>query len=313
MTGERAGATALGPAAGGDRAEPVFLLATARSYSTVTIAMLSRHPRIFGFPELQIFRVPRVADLLAAPTREASQPPWHYLGEWERTGIYRALAQVHEAIQDPPAISRARSWLERHAQWPMEHLMDHLLGEVAPSIGLEKSPATLGYENGLQRCLAAYPRARFIHLVRHPAAAQNSMHEYWRERFPTDLRARCAQVWYVGNLRAAKTLRNLPAERWIRLRAEDLMTRPDDVLPAVLGWLGLDASADLVGEMKHPERWEFAGRGQDGSLGGGDAKFLRRSELRPIRLPGPVEFDSSWEVSRPFFDRIKLLATYFGY
>jgi len=39
------------------RREPIFILAPARSYSTVTVAMLSGHPQIYGFPELLTFNV----------------------------------------------------------------------------------------------------------------------------------------------------------------------------------------------------------------------------------------------------------------
>ena len=35
--------------------EPIFLLAPARSYSTITLALLAGHPDIYGFPEMLLF------------------------------------------------------------------------------------------------------------------------------------------------------------------------------------------------------------------------------------------------------------------
>src|SRR5262249_10281696 len=43
---------------------PVFVLAPARSHSSVAVAMLSQHPAMYGFPELRLFRARDVAGLL---------------------------------------------------------------------------------------------------------------------------------------------------------------------------------------------------------------------------------------------------------
>jgi hypothetical protein len=304
-----------------DHAEPVFVLATARSYSTVSTAMLSCHPQIFGFPELQIFHAPTVAGLMAAPPSGANRLDSGfsrtYITEYERTGLYRALAEVHEKVQDQDAIARARLWLNSRADWPTELLMDYLLTLVSPRIGLEKSPRTISTQQSLHRCLTAYPRARFIHLVRHPVTTQRSMYRHWSRINPRvdnmTMRKRCADSWYMGNVRVIKALVPLPSSRWIRVKAEELLMKPDVMLPKALEWLGLDCSEDIIEEMKHPGRWPFAGRGDNGSLGGGDPRFLRSPELRPISAPSVFEFDRDWGVSSHQFQRMKLLAAYLGY
>ena len=43
------------------RREPIVLLAPARSYTTVTVALLSGHPDIYGFPEMLLSTADTVA------------------------------------------------------------------------------------------------------------------------------------------------------------------------------------------------------------------------------------------------------------
>jgi hypothetical protein len=308
-------------AAGYEDAEPIFLLATARSHSTVSIAMLSCHPQIYGFPELHVFHAPMVRELLAMPPPGAAGPgegfSLRYISEYERTGLWRVIAQLHEGVQDRGAVTRARLWLESRADWPTELLMDHFLALVFPSIGLEKSPRTISSKNSLERCLNAYPRARFIHLVRHPATTLASMHKHWGRMHSglsdKALRRTCAYSWYQGNLRVAKALRMLPGDRWRRVKAECLLSNPDSVLPGILDWLGLAHTEEVISQMKHPASWPFTGLGYNGSLGGGDPVFLLNPELRPVPAPGPVEFDPAWEVSQREFEAVKALAAYLGY
>ncbi len=58
---------------------PVFLLAPARSYSTVALALLAGHPGLHGFPELMLFNADTVAEPLSSVvpgrTSRAAGPP----------------------------------------------------------------------------------------------------------------------------------------------------------------------------------------------------------------------------------------------
>ena len=51
-----------------------------------------------------------------------------------------------------------------------------MLGLVEPLIGIEKSPENSSREDYLERLDGAYPRARFLHVTRHPLPTVRSMY-----------------------------------------------------------------------------------------------------------------------------------------
>lgn len=294
----------------GAGAEPVFLLAPARSYSTVTVALLAGHPDVYGFPETLIFTAATVGELVGERAEWASFP-------LRLSGLWRAVADLHEGSQDDDAVARAQAWLADHAEWPTTRLMDHLIDLARPRISLEKSPDTSSDDATLARCMAAYPRARFLHLVRHPVTTQRSLHEHWRPagRFRSEkaLAAAAAAFWHSSHQRIIEALAPLPAERWMRVRAEDLLTEPRVWLPRILAWLKLDGDPQIIDRMLLTENWRFAGTGRSDALLGGDPKFLRSPALRPIPAPGPIVFEPSWGLHDEMCDRMTVLARSLGY
>ncbi|MBC6459717.1 sulfotransferase family protein [Actinomadura sp. HBU206391] len=300
-----------GPMRESDRAgaEPVFLLAPSRSYSTVTLALMSGHPDVYGFPELLIFTADTVGELLGEQTGWARP--------LRKSGLWRAVADLHEGSQEDDAVARAQAWLSDRPEWPTTRLMDHLIGLARPRISLEKSPDTSSSDATLARCMAAYPRARFLHLVRHPVTTQRSIHDHWRPagRFDSEeaLIAEAAAFWYLSHQRIIKALAPLPSQQWMRVRAEDLLTEPRVWLPRILAWLELDSNTEIIDRMLLTENWRFAGTGRSGRLLGGDPMFLRAPALRPIPAPGPVVFDPSWGLRDEMCEQMTVLARSLGY
>jgi hypothetical protein len=310
--------------AGQQRRSPVFILATPRSYSTVTVAMLAGHPQLYGFPELVLFTKATVGQLMAAHSwsGESATPDTRLLPSFHISGLIRAIAQLHDGSQDLEAARRAVSWLKCHYDWPTDRLMDYLLALVWPRAGLEKSPDTLTSGETLRRCVTAYPDARFIHLTRNPATALRSLREARAVRFPgrgqRAYAVGAASTWYLGNLRAVKLLASMPEQCWLRVRAEDLLAESASRLPDVLGWLGLDYDAQILERMQRTEMWQYANNGPSGKLFGGDFKFFRDPALRPTAstTSGQAESaepDSMQELSDPMRQKIAELARYLGY
>lgn len=293
---------------------PVFLLAPVRSYSTVLVALLAGHPDLYGFPEMLLFSSPDVRGLMSEESRRPAMP-----SSWlrtRRTGILRAIADLHEGCQDPEAIARAERWLAGRPDWSTIQLMDYLLDTARPRTGVEKSPDTTHSAQTLDACVSAYPGARFIHLTRHPVTTQRSMHEHQGRLGRYDeqeLIVRSASVWYLTHLRIAKRLAALPRDRWLRVRAEDVLRDPDTWLRVLCQWLGLRCEAGIIAQMRHTERWRFAGTGANGDLGGGDPKFLHSPVLRSVPDPGPVAFDTGWGLPPGMTSRMIRLASLLGY
>jgi hypothetical protein len=298
--------------------EPIIILAPPRSFSTVTLAVLACHPDCYGFPEMLLFSVPpedpAIGHWLDQPGDGARAPDrWSLV---RRSGILRTIAEVHEHSQAADALLRARQWLAEHSTWSTVRLMDYLLDLVSPRIGIEKSPDTVGSDDSIDACLRAYPLARYLHLTRHPVSTQRSMHAHWRNMPRPDDRtlvAEAASWWYKGHSRVIRTLALLPDGQWMRVRAEDLLSEPQVHLPRVLDWLRLPCDDQIIARMLRPQDWRFAGTGPTGNLFGGDPRFMRSPELRPVHEPGPVTFDPAWGLPQEMQARMKTLAGYLGY
>jgi Sulfotransferase family len=293
--------------------EPVFLLAPARSFSTVTLAMLAGHPDLYGFPEMLLFSAPTVGELLDEASRRPRLPPaWLHS---RRSGLLRAVADLREGSQCEAAISRAEAWLADRSSWPPARLMDLLLTLARPRAGVEKSPDTVFTDQALQACLDAFPQARYIHLTRHPVTTQRSMQKHWLplSQSKPHVVVQAASAWYLGHSRITAALAGLPAAQWMRVRAEDVLREPGVWLPRILDWLGLPAGPDIITGMLRTQDWRFAGTGPSGRLFGGDPKFLYSPALRPVPAPGPVAFDPDWGLLTEMQDRMTTLAARLGY
>ena len=77
------------PARDAKRFAPIFVLATARSYSSVITTMIGQHPDLAGFPELKLFCCETMGEL------EDSLPRyWLERGVTHRSpGLVRAVAE----------------------------------------------------------------------------------------------------------------------------------------------------------------------------------------------------------------------------
>ena len=275
---------------------PVFVLAPVRSNSSVVTAMIGQHPELYWFPELALFRGATIGDMLADPRGWKGVPT-----QLRMAGLYRALAQEHDGEQTPESIAAAREWVEQRRAWSAADVLDHLLRLVAPRVAIEKSPENSSRDAYLDRLAAAYPRARYLHVTRHPATAIASMHRVWSTRdywqmSPELLHHFCAGVWYFQHRRIVRFTSTLPPDRALQVRSEELLGFPERVLPRVCKWLGIDRGAGAVEAMLHPEHSPYACIGPQGALGGADSGFLREPAVRRAPMPDTVSFPSGWKV-----------------
>jgi Sulfotransferase family len=302
----------IADASSGARREPLFILAPARSHSTVSIALLAGHPGIYGFPELRLFGGPPARRTVGA-ILEYSALPGNKIS-YELGGVLRTIADLHDGCQEPSAIDRASAWLGEHGGWTTVELMNYLLDTVAPRMGLEKSPETVTSDERLDACLSAFPNARYLHLTRHPVTTQRSMQAFWGEWFGWDRKTqvvRSASAWYLPHCRVARALGQLPNHQWMRIRSEDLLRDPQAQLPRVLGWLGLPCDDGITARMTRTQDWRFAG--PRGAIYGGDPKFMNAPTLRCPPAPVTVAFDPSWGLPAEMCRRMTALADYLGY
>ncbi len=292
---------------------PVIVMSVARSCSSVISTMLGQHPSLYGFPELTLFSARTVGDALR--NRYDLPPDVH---AWTTSGIHRSLAEVMFGGQDDAAIAAARKWLDERRDLESVELFDLLQSLVAPRIAVEKSPETTDADAFIFRAIVRYPRARFIHLVRHPVATIDSMRRYWQNwpwmRKHAPLEVTSASIWYASHCRIAQILDEYAPDRTLRVRAEDVLgTGGPRELGRIASWLGLRADPLAVDSMMHPERSPFATVGPEGAAGGNDGGFLARPEVRVVELPSTFAFPEAWGLSPQQQGLIVELAQKLGY
>ena len=264
---------------------------------------------------MKLFAYPTVREL------EASLPRfWIERGFTHRSpGLVRALAEFEFGDQSPRSLAAARAWLHARQDWPGCDVFDVILARLSPRIAVEKSPENVANEAALGRLAAAYSRARYLHLTRDPITTQRSIREHWRRTFsanlPDDDPMAGIAVWVETNLRIMRFAATLPADRCIRIRAEDVLNGTWPQLRAIAEWLGVDSGADAIEAMMHPESSRFAGFGPEGSgvIGGNDPGFLRDPVPRRVERPRKLVPPSGWRAEPALWQMTLELANHFGY
>ena len=332
-------------------ADPVFILAAPRSFSSVVGTMLGQHPQMHGLPETHLFGDETLEQWWSRSSQETFQMAH---------GLLRATAQLCFGEQTEASIQLAAGWLRRRLSFTSGMVLEELAREVHPSILVDKSPSVVYSLESMRRAYRFFPQARFIHLARHPRGHGDSVLKYLSElakpeyhlatvdAVPT-LKSRAAldrvprwisdlasfpysspshgagspsapgvdpqRGWYVLNMNIVMFLKSIPRRQWITVRGEDVLTDPDRGLRQIVAWMGLRTDNEAVEEMKHPERSPYARFGPPGARFGNDIFFLQSPALRPARAQVQrLEGPLSWRADGTgFLPEVKELARYLGY
>lgn len=303
------------PARNPNKFAPVIVLAPARSYTSVISMMLGQHPQLVGLPELKLFSYATIGEM------EASLPSfWIERGVTHRSpGLVRALAEFAYGSQTQESLDLARAWLQMNAGWTGADVLDFLMERFWPRACVEKSPENVETSAALERLAPAYPRARYVHLTRHPLTTQRSIQEHLERILPGYGRkgqpmSGIAQ-WFETHRRILRFASTLPSSRYIRVRAEDVLNDMHTQLRAIIRWLGLRDDLPAIESMMHPEVSPFAGFGPLGSgvSGGNDPAFLRDPIPHKVEVPGTIEKPEDWSAEPAAWQKVAELASYLGY
>jgi hypothetical protein len=295
--------------------------------------MVGQHPQLYGLPETHLL----VADTVAGFWQVCRGESFDMAD-----GVLRAVAELGFNGQEDSTVDLARGWLRRRLPCTTGLVFEALASWAYPRILVDKSP-TMCYDAAyLQRAAEMFPRARYLHLVRHPRSYADSVlraiAEAEAERdgeVPRWLRVLASSPytpkldpqserftrydpqdgWFLLNDRLRRFLERLPGDRSLLIRGEDVLSSPDETLARIAGWLGLRTDSAAIDEMKHPERSPYARYGPDGARFGNDLAFLDKpcfypQHLAPATLDGPVEWRADGRtLTAPVLD----LAAQFGY
>jgi len=300
-------------------ATPLFLLAPPRSYTSVINAMIGQHPQLYGLPELNLFNVEKLKELWLRVSDDVGDD------SNRRNGLLRAVAQIYGGEQTTETIEMAIHWAAARQEQDTGDVYHELAAKIHPLIPVDKSPSYTLSEIRLARILEAFPQARFIHLVRHPIPQCKSVMslndgiltllvnaiDFEEDRATVDPQI----AWHDININILSFLRQVPKERQIRLKGEDLMENPRRHLSKICRWLGVCDDAACIEEMMHPERSPYACFGPITALFGNDPKFLKRPAFRPhVPLTPPFNAALPWRTDgKGLRPEVIELAMEFGY
>ena len=287
----------------------------------------------YGLPETQLF----VADTMLQwcwLCKQTTFPVAH--------GLLRAVAELYFGSQTDRTIALAQTWVEERIHFGTSKVFASLAERVKPKVVLEKSPSLVYQLEHMERTRRDFPNAKYIHLLRHPRGFCESVLKsirrnqennpftpgwlYYLATYPDEPTAELLhgnestpldpqRAWLGFQMNVCTFLQNVPEDRELQIRGEELLTEPEKGLVRVANWLGLSTDPDAFEKMKHPEDSPYAQFGPAGAMFGNDPNFLEHPKLRPERgsqqtLEGPLP----WRKDRQgFLPEVKQLATRFGY
>jgi sulfotransferase family protein len=274
---------------------PIIVLTLPRSYSSIVAAMIGCHPELYGLPELQLWEAESIGDWLRLCRSR-------YPGMSD--GLNRAVAELVFGAQTERSVELAGGWIRRRAGSSVGRVVEELARSAAPRTLVEKSPAAVWDLASMNRALAMFPDARFIHLVRHPRGFSESAMRYFADlggkgvahtwlhdlvafdpvddaTGPAPSGCDPQHAWYTLNHHILAFLEQVPAERRLLVRSEDVLTETDAELARIARWLGVRTDAQPLAAMKRPDLSPFAGFGPANAPYGNDINFLTAPHFTP--------------------------------
>ena len=256
------------------------MLNNPRSFSSVTCGMIGQHPELYGMPELSLFLEDTISDLMTNIWSPG------YLA-----GLVRALAQLAHGNQETESCLLTWQWLFNNREMSTLSVFN-IIQNLAKKRVIEKSPTYVYNINNLYRLPED---AVFIHLVRHPATYKESLDEYFAfNKLPNDDPNYVLNSWVTNENNIETFLNDIPDERKMLLKGEDVVSNPKVYLKKVCNFLQIDDNEDCIKAMMHPENSPFACKGNKWASYGNDIFFcerpaLRPSEVKPATLDGLPE------------------------
>lgn len=267
---------------------PLFILAPPLGLGAHLAACLARHPGFASLPAVQLMCGDNPADL-ATRWGDRLRDPDH--------GLIRAVAALITGDAQ-----KASDWLAARQNMATGEVMAALASAAAPRRLIDASFLYPVDDSALTRIAQLYPDARYIHLLRHPAAQDGTI-------------ARVEPLWLRPHLRIHAFLARQPALSWVRLRVEALAANPAPLLAGLLDWLGEDHGPDILARLVNADiRPEHAVQGPALAPHGVDPALIADPRLQALlAAPAAPEFDDAAWDSAGFDTETRAMARLFGY
>lgn len=290
--------------AGDDYISPLVILAPEKSRGSLVCKMLGQHPEMCPLLDTRLFARNEMYEWMDA-----------FKDDWSSHGLVQCVAEFVFDGKSEHSLKQARCWLQQRVNRSTIDIFSELADLLYPLLIVERTAMITHRSQHMCRVKRHYPEARFLHVVLHPARSARSLVESfgkcfgekatctWREVIdPESVFCDLVDVstqepvlqpykpWYQRHCEILKFLANIPKERQMMLRAEDLIAKPEPSLKAIVEWLGLRNDSIALKSMMQSQHDRFA----------------TDSASDPRPQPPP-----KWFVSRP--TEVEKLARRFGY
>ncbi len=209
----------------------IYILSTPRAGSTLLRVMMAGHSQIFAPPELHLVPFKNLKE-----RSEVLTGPQQFL----REGLVETVANL-ENLSPQEALARI-SELESQ-ELSIKGIYEYLQEKAGGRFIVDKSPSYAADKAVLARAEEISNNAFYIHLVRHPSAVVES---FIRNRFDkllgikTDPRLYAEQLWVNYNNNLIEFLAEVPQNRRLSIRYEDLVKYPEKTMTDLCSRLNIE-------------------------------------------------------------------------
>jgi len=249
----------------------IFILSPPRSGSTLLRIMLAGNPVLFSPPELDLLSFNTIGERRRF-FEEQGLPLWleattHAIKEIQHTSLAEA-ERIMRDIEDKDITVK-----------DFYHLLQNGLKQ---KILVDKTPSYAIDPAALQRAEEDFEQPLYVHLARHPYAMIYSFIEAKLDKnffkFPHKFtRQQLAElIWLNSHQNILDFLKDIPDERHVFLRFEDLLFKPEAEIRRLTEFLGVPFTADMLKPYQGRKMTEGL---KQGSQMVGDFKFYLHQNI----------------------------------
>ncbi len=297
--------------------QPVFILASPRSFTSLSCAMIGQHPEAYGVPELNLF----VTETLEQFVHRMSG-----FRRFQLHGLLRTVAQLYAGEQTLNSIDMAHRWIRRRCDCNVGEVYIELCSKVSPLRIIDKSPVYAAKLENLNRIRKTFPDAYYLHLTRHPRTQGQSLMDVRAGKlmavlsnsvdYATNPPTVDPQIaWYKMQCTILDFLNEIPNHRKMHLHGESILNEPRLYLEKICRWLEFSWDESIFEAMLRPQDSPYASLGPYGAHLGNDPNFLKSPAFRAQTIaPSQLEGSLAWRKDRKgFMPEVVELAQEMGY
>jgi len=280
--------------------QAIFVLAPPRSGTTLLRVMLAGHPGFFAAAELNLLMFNSMDERKAAFKDKFSL--------WLEGNI-RAVMDIKDCDAD-----EAKRIIEKYEKEgsTTQAFYQELQEWIGNRILIDKTPAYALDYNALEKAERDFNNALYIHLTRHPYAMTRSFEKkhldqvLFLNKHNFSSRQLAELVWLVSHQNTSKFLQQIPDNRKFRIKFEDMVKQPQEIMEAMCQNFGFDYHSDLIDPYKNIDKKMTDGI-YDVSAPMGDTRLLERNAIDPAVadswkgvLSDNYLSDITWDVAEEF-------------